>query len=171
MKIKRLFLAVAALLTTTGCACAAGNDSGIREMTVDGSDWTVYENFTIADEAGSRNGTLKSRSPAYLGSVGKKAIFASADSADQEDSRILAFVRDSSDRSFFLHRTITFKCKQKHPDCAPEDLDATEMAPGIYSVSAASLDEWKQIYDQLQSAPHVARITVKKDFGVRVSTK
>ncbi|MBQ8707478.1 MAG: hypothetical protein IJ523_05275 [Succinivibrionaceae bacterium] len=154
----------------SGCAAADGGSAGISSYSFEGSDWTVYENFTVGGQTDASGGLhslkIASASPAYIGAFGDEPVFSSGTRTVHDDGRI-AFVKEG-DKAFMLDGRITFRCQRGTDDCVPEGIEAEKLADGIFAVNASSFEQWREVYRKLSSDPGIRKCSISRDFGRRL---
>ena len=87
-----------------------------------------------------------------------------------QDPEVLGYVSDENG-GFILKSSLTFKCRKKAPDCAPESLGARKLSKTVYLIKPGSIAEWQDLYQTISALPDVTGITISKDYGMKMNLR
>ena len=155
------------LLCAAFPAHAAPESSGCQDIVVENRSLKICPAFVIGEVSAASESAV---SPGeQIGIYDHKPVYAGTGNAAQ-DPEVLGYVSDENG-GFILKSSLTFKCRKKAPDCAPESLGARKLSKTVYLVKPGSIAEWQDLYQTISALPDVTGITISKDYGMKMNLR
>ena len=148
-------------------AQAASESSGCQNIVMENHSLTICPAFVIGD--GSDTSGNAESSAEQIGVYDNKPVYAGTSNSAQ-DPEVLGYVSDENG-GFILKNTLTFKCRKKAPDCAPDSLQARKLSKTVYLVKPGSIAEWQDLYQTIADLPDVTNISISKDYGIKMNLR
>ncbi|WP_406545322.1 hypothetical protein [Succinimonas sp.] len=155
------------LLSAAFPALAAAEASGCQDIVIESRSLKICPAFIIGAADGSSG---SAEFPAeQIGVYDNKPVY-SGTNVPARDPEILGYVSDENG-GFILKSSLTFKCRKKAPDCAPDSLGARKLSKTVYLIKPGSIAEWQDLYRIIAALPDVTGITISKDYGMKMNLR